>query len=75
MPRTVGKIYTPIFWFFRKRFVNIAFIELRSLLNERSDNFTFYRGNISNFKIAIVLKKKMTNQKNPLYRKFIYVIK
>ena len=25
---TVGKIYTPIFWFFRKRVVNIAILEV-----------------------------------------------
>ena len=41
---TVGKINTPIFSFFRKRVVNIAFFELRPLSNERSGNFTFYRG-------------------------------
>ena len=41
---TVGKIYTPIFSFFRKRVVYIAFLELRPLSNERSGNFIFYRG-------------------------------
>ena len=38
---TVGKIYTQIFSFFRKRVVNMTFLELRPLSNERSGNFTF----------------------------------
>ena len=45
---TVGKIYTPIFWFFRKKFVNIVSSELRPVSNERSGDFTLYRG-IHNF--------------------------
>ena len=42
---TAGKIYRPIFSFFRKRVVNIEISELRlvSNSNERSGNFTFYR--------------------------------
>ena len=51
MLRTVGKIYTSIFSFLRKRNVYIAIIELPELgpvLNERFGNFTFYRG-IHNF--------------------------
>ena len=36
--RRVGKIYTPIFSFFRKKVVNIA------ISNESPGNFTFYRG-------------------------------
>ena len=39
---TVGKIYTPIFSFFRKKVVNITISALRP--NESSGNFTFYRG-------------------------------
>ena len=41
---TVGKIYTPIFSFFRKRVANIVFLELGSVSNERSGNSSFYRG-------------------------------
>ena len=40
----VGEIYTQIFSFFRKIFVNIASLELRPVSNERSGNFTFYMG-------------------------------
>ena len=40
---TVGKIYTPIFLFFRKRFVNIPISDLRLISNESPGNFTFYR--------------------------------
>ena len=39
---TVGKIYTPIFSFFSIFVVNIAFLELTPLSNERSVDFTFY---------------------------------
>ena len=35
---TVGKIYTPIFSFFRKRVVNIVTLELGPISNERSRN-------------------------------------
>ena len=35
-----GKIYTTIFWFFGKKFVNI----MRPVSNERSGDLTFYRG-------------------------------
>ena len=41
---TVGKIYTPIFSFFRKRVVNTAISEQRLISNEMSGNFTFNRG-------------------------------
>ena len=52
---------------FRKRVINIAFLELRPLSNERSDNFTFYRGiheflnsfifeNITVFEIQVYLE-------------------
>ena len=41
---TVGKIYTPIFSFFRKRVVNIAILELGPVSDERSDNSSFYKG-------------------------------
>ena len=59
--RTVGKIYTPIISFFLKRFVNIAFLELRLLSNERSGNFTFYRPwGIHEFLDSTILKKKIT---------------
>ena len=37
----VRKIYTPMFWSFRKRVVNIAISELRPMSNGRSGNFTF----------------------------------
>ena len=40
---TVGKIYTPIFSFFRKRVVNIAILELEQVSNVSPGNFTFYR--------------------------------
>ena len=41
---TVGKIYTPIFWFFRKkRVVDIAITELKMVSKQRSGDFTFYR--------------------------------
>ena len=40
----VGKIYTLIFSFFSKKNVNIAFLELRPLSNEKPGNFTIYRG-------------------------------
>ena len=39
---TVGKIYTPIFSFFRKRFVNIAILEVGPVSNERPGILTFY---------------------------------
>ena len=41
---TDGKIYTPIFSFFRRKFANIVFLELGLVSNERSGNSTFYRG-------------------------------
>ena len=41
---TVGKIYMPIFSFFRKRVVNIMISDLRPVSNESPGNFTFYRG-------------------------------
>ena len=31
---TVGEIYTAIFWFFRKRVVNISFLELEPVSNK-----------------------------------------
>ena len=38
-------LYNNVFsFFFRKRVVNITFLELRPLSNERSGNFTIYRG-------------------------------
>ena len=43
LPSTVGKIYTPIFSFFRKRIVNITISDLRPVSNKRPVNFT-YRG-------------------------------
>ena len=41
---TVGKIYTPIFSFFRKRVVNIAILEVGPVSNESPGNFIFYGG-------------------------------
>ena len=41
---------------FRKRVINIAFLELRPLSNERSDNFTFYRG-IHEFLNSFIFEK------------------
>ena len=41
---TVGKIYTPISSFLRKRVVNIVILELGPVSNERPGNFTFQRG-------------------------------
>ena len=38
---TVGKIYTPISSFLRKRVVNIVILELGPVSNERPGNFTF----------------------------------
>ena len=54
--RTWGKISTPIFPFFRKRVVYIVFLELRPLSNERSGNFTFYRG-IHEFLKTVIFSK------------------
>ena len=53
---TAGKIYTPIFSFFRKRVANIVFLELGSVSNERSGNSTFYRG-IHNFLNSSIIEK------------------
>ena len=41
---TVGKIYTPIFSFYRKRVVNITILELGPVPNESPGNCTYYRG-------------------------------
>ena len=41
---TVGKIYTPISSFLRKRVVNIVILELGPVSNERPGNFTVYGG-------------------------------
>ena len=59
---TVGKIYTQIFSFFEKIVVNIVFLELRPLSNQRSVNFTFYRG-IHEFSNSFIfyLEKKVFN--------------
>ena len=39
-----GKIYTPIFSFFRKRVVIITISDLRTVSNESPGNSKFYRG-------------------------------
>ena len=41
---TAGKIYTPIFLFFRKRVVNTAILELGPVSNERPGIFTLQYG-------------------------------
>ena len=56
--RTVGKIYTLIFSFFRKRVVNIMILDLRPVSNESPVNFTFYRG-IHKFLIPTIFVKIM----------------
>ena len=39
---TVGKIYAPIFSFFRKSVVNITILDLRPVSNKSPGNFKFY---------------------------------
>ena len=41
---TVGEIYTSKFSIFQKRVVCFVILELGPVSNERSGNFTFYRG-------------------------------
>ena len=56
MDGTVGRMFTPIFSFFRKRVLIIKIWEMRPVLNERSGNFTFYRG-IHEFLNSIFFEK------------------
>ena len=41
--KSVGKIYTPIFFVFQKRVVNIMILVLRSVSNVSPGNSVFYR--------------------------------
>ena len=56
LPKTVGKIYTQIFSFFRKRVVNITILELRPGSNESPGNSTYYRGILKFLNPSIFLK-------------------
>ena len=55
---TVGKIYTPISSFLRKRVVNIVILELGPVSNEGPNLVILYLiGVFTNFQIPLYLKK------------------
>ena len=58
IPGTVGKIYTLIFSFFRKRVDNITILELGPLSNESPGNSTFCRAVVLNLfgKLPFLMK-------------------
>ena len=60
---TVGKIYTPIFSFFRKSVVNITISVLGLVSNERSGNFTFCYRVFTNFRALSYRGKRLRAQK------------